>query len=140
MIQYTIHLSETGLSGGEIVGFMVDLWNEFGNISCRTILNLPDGQRDMHFWFYADVVAIPDLKISFRTPKPLTHQSIFKLISQEPTSHTSMAAALAATVMVMDLVTDRECEHWDGTTNLAECCNTTMDFDFDNKEEDLLPF
>jgi len=140
MIKYTTsQFNEPELPTDVITGYMVELRNEYGNISCRTILNLPEGEKDIRLWFYDSVIAIPDLKICFKIPGTLTYARIIDVISEESVFGLVMASALAATVMVMDSVVSRECEHWDMSVNLAECINS-VDYYYLEESDDDFPF
>ena len=140
MIKYsTSQFNESELPTDVIIGFMVELRNEYGNISCRTILNLPEGEKDIRLWFYDSIIAIPDLKVCFKIPGTLTYTGIIDVISNDSAVGLVMASALAATVMVMESVVNRECEHWDMTVNLAECNDSVGDYHFGELEDDL-PF
>ena len=140
MIKYTTsQFNESELPADVIIGYMVELRNEYGNISCRTILNLPEGEKDIRLWFYDSVIAIPDLKICFKTPNNLTYAGIIDVINNESVIGLVMASALAATVMIMDSIVSRECGHWDMSVNLAECSDSASN-SFLNELEDDLPF
>ena len=140
MIKYTTsQFNEPELPTDVITGYMVELRNEYGNISCRTILNLPEGEKDIRLWFYDSVIAIPDLKICFKIPGSLSYAGIIDVVSKESTFGFVMASALAATVMIMDLVVSRECEHWDMSVNLAEHINSAENYYINESDEDF-PF
>ena len=141
MIKYTAsQFYGPDTTDDEVTGFMVELWNDYGNISCRTILNLPDGEKDLRLWFYDSVVAIPDMRICFRTPRKLTYTGVFNIVREELSFEIPMSVALAATIMVMKTVIDCECGHFDINTNLAECTKEVMDYDYYMEDEAPLPF
>jgi len=141
MIKYTTsQMSGSTLTADETTGFMIDLWHEYGIISCRTILVLPGHEADMQLWLYDSVAAIPDLKLCFRTPDKITYKGVLDVINVETAIKSPMSAALSATIMVMDSIARRECEHYDMNVNLAECCGDTIDFDWFKEDDDPLPF
>jgi len=123
----------------DVTCYMLDLWNDFGTISCRTLFCLPEGECDMQLWIFNSVVAIPDIALSFRKPANPSPESIVHLIRKLAGASPSLAAALAATVVLMETVVDREREHFDMTTNLADIPNAAINH-FILADADDLPF
>jgi len=141
MIKYsTSQFCEPGSIENEIIGYMVDLWHEYGVISCRAILHLPKIDRDIRFWFFDSILVIPDLEFSYKIAYKLSFASMFNFFKHHPRISCDMAAAIAATVIVMETVVNRECEHWDMTTNLAVCNEEIMDYAYYKKDDNPLPF
>jgi len=119
MIKYASDIPGLDVYDG-VCCYMLDLFNEFGNISSRTLICLPDGERDLKIWTFDDVVAIPDIALAFRKPFGSSPRVIADIIQKLSGLSYSFAAALAATVTVMGVVVDNETHHFDTDTNLAD--------------------
>jgi hypothetical protein len=122
---------------------MIDLWHDYGTISCRTLLLLPDGVQDIKIWIVDGIVAIPDIDLSFRqSDAGCSRKSVIKLIRKKTHISISMAAALAASIDVMEYTVNREREHFDMTTNLAAIGHRSAYHcvDDDTLCDDIVPF
>jgi hypothetical protein len=139
MIRYKAETNSQG-PHDETTCFMVDLWNERGAASCRAIILMPDGEKDIQVWIIGTVVAIPDIGLSFRKHCGAAPEGISSLIRKNAGVGIPMAAALAMTIEVMEKVLDREREHNDDEANLAYFGGGTMDFSDYCRHDGGLPF
>ena len=103
-----------------VICYMLDLFNEFGTISCRTLICLPEGERDLRLWAFGDVVAIPDIALAFNMPFDRSTQRAAAIIQKFSGLSFAFSAALATTVTVMDAVVENQSHHFDTDTNLAD--------------------
>jgi len=119
--------------------YLLDLYNEYGTISGRVLFCLPAGDRDIQIWIVGDVVAIPDLRLSFRKPFDDSTASILSLIRRITKLSASLSAALAATIAIMERVVKQASSHFDCTINLANLTGIAIDRLFLSDDDDL-PF
>jgi len=139
MIKYSAEMPGLDIFCADGVNcYMLDLFNEFGTISCRVLICLPEGERDLWLWAFRDVVAIPDIALAFRKPFGHSTQGIAAIIQKFSGLSSSFSAALAATVTVMDAVVKNESHHFDTDTNLADIGGFSLERLFRDLED--IPF
>ena len=103
--------------------YMTELWNDYGTLTCKTLLQVPDDEQYLVFVICgingmscSHIVSVPDIEVSFYANLPdLRPKDIFRLII-EP----KLAISIVRTIEVMWYITDRCSKHWDITNNFAD--------------------